>query len=242
METIRLDRRPLYVQAHDRLMELIQEQGLQAGDRLPPEAVLASRLGISRATLREALRLLEEEGVITRRQGVGTFVAANRHLESGLERLESVLSLAARQGMETQVQDLSIDTVRAGRLLAEQLQVDRGSPLTRIRRTILVEEQPVAYLEDMLPTDVLSPSELDDTFNGSVLDFLRRRRRPHIREAVAGITAARATRALAQRLGVRPGAALLLLEETLFDAGGAPVGFSRNYFVPDRFRFHVVRR
>ncbi len=239
---LRLDRRPLYAQARDRLLKLIQEGSFRPGDRLPSEFQLAEQLGISRATLREALRLLEDEGRIVRRQGVGTFVAPNQHLESGLERLESVLALAARQGMETRVQGLSIDAVEADRWLAERLQVDRGSPLTQVRRTILVEETPVAYLEDWVLTGWLSPSALDDTFNGSVLDFLRRQPGFHIQEAVADISAVPASRSLAQRLGVRPGSALLLLEETLFNASGTPIGFSRNYFVPERFRFHVVRR
>ena len=106
----RLDRRPLYAQAHAWLLALIREQGLEPGDRLPSEAELAARLGISRATLREALRLLEEENIILRRQGIGTFVAADQHLESGLERLESVLALAVRQGMETQVDNLCVET------------------------------------------------------------------------------------------------------------------------------------
>jgi DNA-binding GntR family transcriptional regulator len=88
----------------------------------------------------------------------------------------------------------------------------------------------------------LPPTDLDDTFTGSVLDLLRQRHTVRIQDALADITAVGASRPLAQRLGVHPGAALLLLEETLFDATGTPVGFSRNYFVPERFRFHVVRR
>jgi len=242
METLRLDRRPLYVQVHDRLLALIREGRLQPGDRLPSETQLADQLGISRATLREALRLLEEEGVIVRRQGLGTFVAADRHLESGLERLESVLALAARQGVETRVHDLSVAVVEADRATAERLGIARSAPVTCVRRTILVEGQPVAYLEDMVPARWLAPADLDDTFNGSILDLLRQRRVPRIQEALADITAVRAGRPLARRLGVRPGTALLLLEETLFDHTGTPVGFSRNYFVPERFRFHVVRR
>ncbi|HEC33691.1 MAG TPA: GntR family transcriptional regulator [Chloroflexi bacterium] len=242
MQNIRLDRRPLYVQAHDRLLALIQNGGLQPGDKMPSEATLAGRLGISRATLREALRLLEDEGYIVRRQGVGTFIAADHHLESGLERLESILALAARQGMEAKVQDLAVEVVEADRALAERLRVERTTPLTRVRRTILIEDQPAAYLEDLVPTQWLAPDDLDDIFTGSVLDLLRLRYDPHIQEALADITAVRAGRPLARRLEVRPGAALLLLEETLFDVTGTPVGFSRNYFVPDRFRFHVVRR
>lgn len=242
MQIKQLDRRPLYAQVHDRIVALIQELGLQPGERLPSEADLAGQFGISRATLREALRLLEEEGVITRRHGVGTFVAANSHLESGLERLESVLALAARQGMETQFEDLVVTVVEADRATAERLKVERGTLLTSVCRTILVEDRPVAYLEDLVLRSWLAPEHVDETFAGSVVDLLRERYPHRIQEALAEITAVRAGRAIAERLGVRSGAALLLIEETLFDTQGRPIGFSRNYFVPDRFRFHVVRR
>ena len=242
MDEFRLDRRPLYVQAHDRLLALIDSGDLLPGDRLPSEELLARQLGIARATLREALRLLEDEGTIIRRHGVGTFVAVNQHLESGLERLESVLALAARQGVETRVQDLEVELIQADRTLSERMQIERGASVTRVRRTIIVEDQPAAFMEDLVPSQWLSPDDINQTFRGSVLDLLRMRNSPRIQEAQANITAARAGGDLAKRLGVPRGAALLLLEETLFDADGVPMGFSHNYFVPDRFRFHVIRR
>jgi GntR family transcriptional regulator len=242
MASFRLDRRPLYAQAHDWLLTLVESGELQPGERLPSEARLATQLGISRATLREALRLLEEGGTIVRRQGVGTFVAPNHHLDSGLERLESVRALAARQGMETRVRRLSVESVEADRALAERLHIERRAPVTRVCRSILVQDRPVAYLEDFVPGHWLDARSLDESFTGSVLDLLRQDGQLRVRDALADITAVRAGRLLAQRLGVPPGAALLLLEEVLYSSSGVPLDYSRNYFVPDRFRFHIVRR
>ena len=242
MASFRLDRRPLYAQAHDWLLTLVESGELQPGEKLPSETRLATQLGISRATLREALRLLEEGGAIVRRQGVGTFVAPNHHLDSGLERLESVRALAARQGMETRVQRLSVESVEADRALAERLHIEQDTPVTRVCRSILVQDRPVAYLEDFVPGRWLDSQSLDESFTGSVLDLLRQDRQLQVRDALADITAVRAGRLLAQRLGVQPGAALLLLEEMLYSSSGVPLDYSRNYFVPDRFRFHIVRR
>jgi GntR family transcriptional regulator len=242
MNSRQLNPQPLYAQAHDWLLTLIQEGELQPGDQLPAETQLADQMGISRATLREALRLLEEEGAIVRRQGVGTFVAANHHLESGLERLESVLALAERQGLETQIEDLSVEQTTANHALASHLQTDPGAALTRVRRTVLVQNEPVAYLEDFILTQWLPLEAIGGDFAGSVLDLLRDQHPDLIHEALADITAVNAGRPLSGRLRISPSVAILLLEETLFDADGTPVGFSRNYFVPDRFRFHVVRQ
>jgi DNA-binding GntR family transcriptional regulator len=75
-----------------------------------------------------------------------------------------------------------------------------------------------------------------------VLDLLRRKPDLEIAQAVADIVARDADAFLAQKLGIESGQAVLLLEETLFDHMGEVVEFSYNYFVPDFFRFRVVRR
>ena len=232
---------PLYLQARDRLLLQIRDGVFQPGQQLPSEADLAAQLGISRPTLREALRGLEEDGHIVRRHGLGTFVSKTRPLEGGLERLESVLVLASKQEMKTSVQDLCAEQVEADVALAERLQVAQGSPLTRVSRTILVEGEPIAYLEDYVLITYLVPADVDASFSGSVLDTLRQRSDIRVQKALAEITATAANRIFASRLGVSPGAPLLLIEETLVSAADAPVDFSRNYFLPGRLQFRIVR-
>ena len=84
-------------------------------------------------------------------------------------------------------------------------------------------------------------SEIDGTFAGSVLDLLRQKRAPVLAQAVADIVALNAKPPLLEKLSVKRGQAILLLEETLLDEEGTIIGFSRNFFVPQFFRFHVVR-
>lgn len=68
--------------------------------KLPSEFDLAKQLGVSRATLREALRILEEDNVITRRHGVGTFVNTKPVFTSGIEQLNSVTNMIIHAGMK----------------------------------------------------------------------------------------------------------------------------------------------
>ncbi len=244
MQPLRANRVPLSTQAQQYLLEQI-EQGVYApGEQLPSEKELAARLGISRPTLREALHNLEQAGVLLRKHGVGTFVAPGygRRLESGLERLESVLQLTARQGFQVRCGDLEIASLPADEGLAAQLQVQVGTPLTEIRRTLIVQNRPIAYMVDQVPRSILSPDDIGKDFNGSVLDLLRAKPEVQIAHAVANIEAINADDFLAEKLAVTPQQALLLLEERLFDSEGRPVEYSRNYFLPDWFRFHVVRR
>ncbi len=244
MQRFKTDRRPLHLQTQQHLLSLIENGTYQPGQQLPSEADLAAQLGISRPTLREALLYLEQEGVIVRKHGVGTFVAPGygHRLESGLERLESILASAARQGMATQMRGLSVEQVPADEELAERLDVAPDTPLTCVRRVIVVNRRPAAYLVDYSPVTVLPPEAIGTSFGGSVLDLLVQQNGIRVRESLAEIIAINADVLLAEQLEVEPGQALLLLAETLFTDDHTPIEFSRNYFLPDLFRFHVLRR
>ena len=86
-----------------------------AGQRLLSEPELAKQMGVSRATLREAMRTFETQGLIRRRQGSGTFVVGKvQALDSGLEVLESLETMANRLGLEVSVSDLNIEELYGG--------------------------------------------------------------------------------------------------------------------------------
>jgi GntR family transcriptional regulator len=244
LQSLKPHRLSLSQQTQRYLRNLIEAGTYQPGDQLPSQNELAAELGISRATLREALLSLELEGIVVLKHGVGTFVPRGygHRLESGLERLESVLELTARQGLEVGFSDLQINEEQADERVASALQVAPGTPLTSVRRVIMVDGTPVAYMYDVAPSSILSPVDLKETFDGSVLDLLRQRPDFQIARAVANIVAINAVGKLAKRLQVQTQQALLLLEETLFSGEGVPVEFSQNYFVPEYFQFHVVRR
>lgn len=244
VQPLRTNRQSLSAQAQQYLLHLIEDGTYRPGEQLPSQADLAVQLGISRPTLREALLNLEQEGVIFRRHGVGTFVTPgyDRRLESGLERLESILELAARQGMELGFTALQVEEIPADPEASKRFQITAGSPLTRVSRRIVVDEKPVAYMIDVVPAAILSVTDLDETFDGSVLDMLRKSQKVRVARAVADIEALTAGAFLVDKLQVKRGTAILLMEESVLDEEGMVVGHSWNYFVPDFFRFHVVRR
>ncbi len=244
VQPLKAHRVSLSVQAQQYLQNLIESEAYQAGEQLPSEAELASQLGISRPTLREALRNLEQDGLIIRKHGVGTFVAPGyeQRLESGLEQLESILELATRQGLKVKCTALQVQEEPADDELGEKLDVAPGTPLTSIRRAIEVGGVPVAYMIDLVLPTVLSTVDIDDCFNGSVLDLLRQKPDLQLSQAVADIVALDADAFLTANLEVEPGQAVMLMEEVVFDVEGRPIEFSRNYFVPEFFKFRVVRR
>jgi GntR family transcriptional regulator len=239
----KLDTRPLYVRAQEALAELVAGDLYGPGDQLPPEPELAQMLGISRATLREALRSSEERGLIHRQRGVGTFVRAARPLiESGLETLESLDSLAQRMGLICENQDLSIEGHPADAEQAEKLDLAPGEPVIVVSRTKVTDGLPVAHMVDLLPTAVANLEQVRADFTGSVLDFLLAQDDLDLAYAWTDIVAVQAGPTLARRLDMAPTDTLLLLEETIYATENEIVNYSQNYFVPEYFQFHVIRR
>ena len=213
-----------------------------AGQRLPSEPDLAKQLGVSRATLREAMRSFETQGLIRRRQGSGTFVVGKvQALDGGLEVLESLDTIARRMGLEMSVSDLAVESIQADDEIAGALNLAKGTRLTRVRRVIRAESRPVAYLVDILPEDLLHPRDLPADFHGSVLDYLIERGDP-LTSSRADVSAIGATADVAKPLEIQRGDVLLHFHAQLFNSEGKPVDYSLSYFIPGYFHFHIVRR
>jgi GntR family transcriptional regulator len=240
---LRADQRPLYAQASEALRDLVQRNGYAAGDRLPSEIELSQRLGISRPTLREALRHLEEDGVIVRRHGVGTFVAASEPvIEAGLEVLESIDRIAERHGLSTGMSEARVEERAAEPGEIEGLGLQSDTPVTVVTRVIMADGERVAYLTDIVPQTYLRKADLDSDFHGSVLDLLLARRWPGLSHSRTEMAADAADAKLSAALHVTRGAPLMRLEAQLFATDGQIVDYSISHFVPGYFRFHVVRR
>jgi GntR family transcriptional regulator len=214
----------------------------KTGDRLPTEPILARQLGVSRATLREAMRTFETQGLIRRRQGVGTFVVRPPHvLESGLEVLESVETIALRIGLNVTPGMLEIVERSATDSEEKTIKLPAGSKVTQITRVIRADDRPVAYLVDILPIGIISADEIGKNFGGSVLDLLNHRATPPLANSHCEIAAFAASAEIAKALNIQRGDALLRFESLLFDLDRRIIDYSFSYFLPGYFRFHVLR-
>jgi GntR family transcriptional regulator len=212
------------------------------GQRLLNEPELAKQLGVSRATLREAMRTFETQGIIRRRQGSGTYVVGKIPvMDGGLEVLESIDRMARRLKVPISVSDLSIEQLEADEEHAKHLGVKEDSRLTRVRRVIRVENRPAAYLIDTLPESILKAKDLPSNFSGSVLDFLLERG-DELGMSRAVVSATNAVADVAKPLEIQRDDVLLVFTAQLTDMRGKVVDYSNSYFIPGYFNFHVNRR
>lgn len=225
---------------HSDLEQLIASKA--PGEKLPSEPELAQELGVSRATLREAMRTFETQGIIQRRQGSGTFITAPRVIESGLEVLESIETIAKRLGLTVSWKNIQVERLTAGEEERSALNLPGGSEITRVSRVVMTGDRAIAYLIDMLPLDVLLPSELDENFSGSVLDFLLKRGTPILHFSRTEISAITPPAEVMRQLNLHRRDVLIFFKAYLFSTQGQVVDYSHSYFLPGFFRFHVVRR
>ncbi|GAB4470595.1 MAG: GntR family transcriptional regulator [Anaerolineales bacterium] len=214
----------------------------QPGERLPAEPDLARELGVSRASLREAMRTFETQGIIHRRPRAGTYVMQPPAvIESGLEVLESIDTLASRIGLPVSMGDVAIQKRPPTSEEASALGLAEDTAVLDIRRSILTRQKAVAYLIDILPEGLVGDEEMKD-FHGSVLDLLLKRGSPPLQSSRCEINVIQASRELAKIFGIQRGDGLLLFKAWLYTVSGQVIDYSFSYFLPGYFRFHVVRR
>jgi GntR family transcriptional regulator len=226
---------------HTELVQIITST--PPGGRLLSEPYLAKQLGVSRATLREAMRTFESQGLIRRRQGSGTYIThPSTVIDSGLEVLESIETLAKRIGLPVTLGTWKIEQRSANEEECRALGILEDCQVVQISRVIEAEGRPVAFLVDVLPRDILMPEEVNHGFTGSVLDLLLQRGSPSLVVSRTEITATAATAELARALGIQRGDVLLHFNALLFAENGRAVDYSFSHFLPGYFRFHVVRR
>jgi GntR family transcriptional regulator len=212
------------------------------GERLPAEPDLARQLGVSRATLREAMRTFEGQGLIRRRQGVGTFVVSHTQvIQTGLEVLESIETLAKKINLNVSMGALQVKQIKADAELSSTFGLPEGTGLLRVGRVIQAENRPVAYLIDVVPEEVLSMQDLEG-FTGSVLDMLLKRGTPSLANSLTDIQAVAAAPEIARALEIQRGDVLLLFTARLFTTAGRVISSSYSYFLPGYFHFQVNRR
>ncbi len=214
-----------------------------SGEKLPSEPFLARQLGVSRATLREAMRSFEGQGLIRRRQGVGTFVVGKSEIiEAGLEVLESIESMASHTQLEISMGNMDIIKLKADSTTAALFNCEPGCDMVEVKRVILAGIRPVAYLIDFLPAKSLTDEEIKNGFTGSVLDLLLTRGEDAPCQSDTAIKAVAAPVEIAKAMQIQRGDVLLYYDSKMYDKKDQLVVLSESYFLPGYFNFHIVRR
>lgn len=233
---------PLYHQLELQLRAAIEEGRFRPGDQLPTEAVLQREYGVSRVTVRTALKRLEEEGLISTHQGRGAFVTSQAGSIATIVRnpanLLSFEDDLIRQAGHPTIEVLSAEPYPATATLAAMLEVPEGTELLRIRRLGSVGGTPLWLETRNLHPDYEALVDDELLQSASVTALLGTLTARHIESSQLRISAGAATTEQARHLGVSPGDPVLI-NEFVVRADGRPVEAARAVFRGDRYAFAV---
>ena len=230
--------RQIYLLLRDRIA------GGHYADRapLPVEQDLAAEHGVSRATVRRALGALETEGLITRRQGAGTFVNAGEVERPMAADFSDALAHLTAMGQSTSVRLLAFGYEPASALVAEALGLAPGALVQRSVRVRSLEGAPFSYLTTCVPETIGRTYSEADLASKPLLALLERSGL-QLDRATQSVGAQLATPEIAAALEVETGSALIALTRTVFDRDGRGIEHLAALYRPDRyvFRMDLVR-
>lgn len=243
IRSARIESKTLTEAAQNALRLAIAQGTYRPGSQLPTEAELGEQLGVSRTVVREALRILQDEGLIMRRHGVGTFVRDQAILKN-LNFNYGITEMIESAGHQPGTPHLAVLHMAADSDSAGQLRLEVGAPLVTVERVRTADGRPVVFSQDTVSEALLQRHEVDlqRLLTESIYDVLQAELGKLIEYGVARITPAAAPGHVAVKLGLAPGAMVLCITQTDYSAGDEPLLYSVEYHLPDAFDFVVWRR
>lgn len=230
-------------QAHAQLLYEMRQGAYAHCSHLPRESELANIMGISRTQLRDILAVLECEGFITRRHGVGTII--NRHVlqvKNRIDMEQEFLEMIHAGGHTPSVASVQVEESPATAEESQKLHLPEGTTLLRCRKLCTADKNPAIYCEDMFDRSLLKGEVTEQDFRCPVFQLLQNKCRLNCYMDMARLHPIVADRSLSEILKVSQGTPLLYIEEVDFDIDGNPILFSRQYFVGDYVQHNILRK
>jgi len=234
--------KPIAVQVKEALQDRILNKEFQPDGRLPSEAELASEYKVSRATVRTALSTLAAEGLITRRQGDGTYV--NKRVIEVNTRLDSIwefTEMIEASGRKASVDVLEAVQRPASPREASNLNIQVQDDVLSLKRVFLADDRPLILSTNVIPYNLICTEFTPDMLKMSIIKFLDRVCNQEFAYAIADISAAGATDDIAQLFQIAKNSPLLRLEESFFNRSGQPLIYAVNFYDDKTLRLRVVR-
>jgi GntR family transcriptional regulator len=243
LKSARSERKTLTEVAQQELRQAITGGVFRPGSQLPTEAELCEMLGVSRTVVREALRVLEDDGLVARRHGVGTFVR-NHPILKNLNFNFGITEMIESAGLKPGTSHLAIQQETADQEKAEQLHVPLGTHLITIERVRTADERPVVFSLDTFTESLIQRAGFDPQLllTESIYDILQTSLGEVIEYGIARLLPVAAPQHVAEKLQLPPEALTLYIVQTDYSSGDEPLVYSCEYHLPDAFDFVVWRR
>jgi GntR family transcriptional regulator len=230
---------PLHLQLAERLRQLIITGEYQPGDRLSPEKELVDRFGLSRVTVRNGLALLEREGWILKRQGLGTFVCNT--IEQELDSVQTMSEVARANGIITDTRLLSFGPAAAPKSIAKALGRRANQKLLRIEKLHADDVSPIALTQSFVPLEVQPEAEIMRSQPSvTMIVIWEHSFGVRVRGAQHHFRAEPADPKTAQALDLDVSAPVLALDRIMYAEDGRALEFISTFYRWNRYQFSIA--
>jgi GntR family transcriptional regulator len=230
---------PYYIQLIDILKEKVQSGSWSQGDQIPGEQELCELYGVSRTVVRQALREIELEGVITRRKGKGTFIAPPKIGEGLVQKLTGFYQDMLERGLRPATKVLHQNVVPATEKVARFLTISPGDKVVDLLRLRSINEEPIQLTTSYVPLAICPGLATVDLTNRSLYEFMETECGVFIARGMRYVEAVLANETEAALLGIERGAPLLMLDSLSYAESGQVVEYYHALHRGDRSRFEV---
>ncbi len=227
---------PLYHQAAQALEAAIEDGRLPRGSKLGGEVELATRLGISRPTMRAAMRQLVDKGLLLRRRGIGTIVAP-RPVRRAVA-LTSLYDDLKEAGREPRTRLLSLERVPCPPDVAEHLALEPNAPVISFDRLRVAGDDPIALMHNVVPDGLVEIRD-EDLGRTGLYEVLRSAGlAPNF--ATQRVGARKAGAEEAEMLEMEPGDPVLTVNRIAYDDNGRPIEYGAHRYPAESYWFEMM--
>ncbi|GGG81913.1 GntR family transcriptional regulator [Paenibacillus radicis (ex Gao et al. 2016)] len=224
--------------------KMIDNKLWKVGQKLPAEYELAKYFNVSRETLRAALKLLEQEGKLLVKHGVGTFVIQPLPIiPSRLEMLQSIGTMIKVAGLNEEENKEMIGEVRCSKEWADALNIEENSTVIKLERIRYADGEPVAYSINILPKELVGDAFERVDFSGSLFGFLEDKCKINIARADTELLVPLKKDKYVSRLQIdkEEETPVILMKQLHYDEKNKEVLYSFDYLRNDVFSFWIRR-
>jgi GntR family transcriptional regulator len=225
------------------IQEAIKHGKFPEGSQLPPEMELLKMMGISRTTLREALRILVEQHLIRKRRGLGTFVMEHAIVKD-MSRNFGITEMISQAGFTPGIRDFHIRLDQSSKTISEKLGIQESSAIVVIERVRTANQTPVVWTRDIMPQAFLDgwTPTINELNQRSIYECLEEYANIRIESGMASFNPVQANREISEKLGIQRNDLLLLIDQVDLDQTQRPVLYSIEYHLTDKFKFIINRK
>jgi len=238
MKTVRNESmQPMYTQIKEILKQRILDGDFEVHERLPSEKEMIKVFGVSRITVRQALRDLHTEGLVFSVQGKGTFVSRPKVVQD-IQNLQGFGEAMTPKGYETSARVISVRETNASAEINEALNIARGSMVIELIRIRYLNREPISVDKSYFPVDI-GQSLLSRDLTQDVFPMLENEFGIALGHADMKIEAVNADDELSRHLNVDAGSSILRIQRLVFSEKGDPIDFEYLSYRGDAFQYHL---